>query len=465
MLTSPTINLRPTLSCAAQSRASTVHAAPLAQPATGRGAPGRSAATARSHSTVRYAAAAVLAIASPGALAAIGPSAARQAAPDDVIYADGVEDCSAMDRGDLDRLTECEEWLHHTDALDPDSDDDGLSDGDEVHGAPGGLNLPAYGVKPTRRDLLLEYDWFDDANEPDFPLAGTNCATPHSHRPTPAMLDIVRLAYADAPVLNPDGTTGIHVVQDVGQHAGGAGTLLVGGTLVPDADGNILGGINDAEALAIHQAQLAPNRRGYFHHVLFAHRYKLGNYVTSSGHASRTSPRALVTLYCYATTPYVAQTIIHEVGHNFGLRHGGDTDCNWKPNYNSLMNYRFQFDGIDLDCDARGDGVPTYSAGKRITLDENHLDESEGVCGVPAGVPIAWQPDGILQLDLALDVNGNYDYPNDSQIYECGGTQTTLRDYDDWANIELARGVGTPDGGNPPPEPQPAPCRSPEHMP
>lgn len=47
------------------------------------------------------------------------------------------------------------------------------------------------------------------------------------------------------------------------------------------------------------------------------------------------------------TDEWTRNTIMHEVGHNLGLRHGGFDDCNYKINYNSIMNYKFQFQGID----------------------------------------------------------------------------------------------------------------------
>ncbi|MGH9140777.1 MAG: beta strand repeat-containing protein, partial [Vicinamibacterales bacterium] len=63
-----------------------------------------------------------------------------------------------------------------------DTDGDGINDGDEVFGTIAGLNLPAMGTNPLKKNILLEYDWFDDNSEP-----GTCIA--HTHRPTQAMLD------------------------------------------------------------------------------------------------------------------------------------------------------------------------------------------------------------------------------------------------------------------------------------
>src|SRR5262249_53134583 len=70
----------------------------------------------------------------------------------------------------------------------------------------------------------------------------------------------------------------------------------------------------------------------------------------------------------------IAATIMHELGHNFGLQHGGDESVNYKPNYISVMNYAHQFLGIPvavasgsinpLACVGDGDcQPPTISSG------------------------------------------------------------------------------------------------------
>ena len=40
---------------------------------------------------------------------------------------------------------------------------------------------------------------------------------------------------------------------------------------------------------------------------------------------------------------------MHELGHNLGLRHGGDDNVHRKPNYLSVMNYSFQTTGMTID--------------------------------------------------------------------------------------------------------------------
>jgi hypothetical protein len=55
-------------------------------------------------------------------------------------------------------------------------------------------------------------------------------------------------------------------------------------------------------------------------------------------------------------------TFMHELGHNLGLLHGGGDDLNAKPNYLSVMNYRYQFGGITF-ASTVGSSLP---AGQRL---------------------------------------------------------------------------------------------------
>ena len=70
-----------------------------------------------------------------------------------------------------------------------------------------------------------------------------------------------------------------------------------------------------------------------------------GTNSNSSGQAELPGDDLIVSLQCFGSTSNVANTIMHELGHNLGLHHGGNVDANYKPNYNSVMNYRFQFPG------------------------------------------------------------------------------------------------------------------------
>lgn len=325
---------------------------------------------------------------------------------------------------DGDRLADCAEtgtgvyaapWDTGTDPAVVDTDGDGISDGDEVLGTEAGLDLPALGVSPVRQDILLEYDWFVDTND---------CAS-HSHRPSLAIVQDVSRMFERGPVQNPDGSTGINLIHDYGQ--GGAFT---GGNLIDDADGVLSGGVFGSEYLDYKSVHFAPERLGYFHYVMLPHRYNLTS--NSSGQAVINGMDLIVSLQCAVTnSSAVANTIAHELGHNLGLRHGGPENRNWKPNYSSVMNYLYQFSGVDTNCSPGGDRVLDYSHGTRPPLDETSLDERTGICGDPDGPGWDWNGDGdMLDTEVQADINVDRDGNGD-------GVLTVLEDYDDWANLFL----------------------------
>jgi hypothetical protein len=304
-----------------------------------------------------------------------------------------------------------------TDPHNKDTDDDGLSDGDEVLGTEQGLDLPQMGTNPLRQDILLEYDWFEDRKGCD----------QHSHRPRPAALERVSATFAAAPHVNPDGSRGINVIHDYGQDA-----LFSGGNRLVDEDGDdiISNGVDGPEYDDYRLKNFAPNREGYFHYVLMAHRYSVKDQDTgklvvtdSSGQAKLPGYKLLVTMICDTKSDFrIASTIVHELGHNLGLRHGGDADVpNWKPNYNSVMNYLYQWDGVDTNCTPPGDGVIDYSRNQRIVLDEAALDEHEGMCGSPA---VDWNKNQLIESGVSMDLTRD-------------GALTVLQDHDDWSAVDL----------------------------
>jgi hypothetical protein len=287
-----------------------------------------------------------------------------------------------------------------------DTDGDGLSDGDEVLGTLAGLNLPALGVSPLRKNILIEHDWFNDSNE---------CGS-HSHLPTAAALASLTSAFAAAPVTNPDGSSGISVIHDYGQ-----GGLFTGGNAISDANGNIEGDVLGSEFQNYKLTHLAANRVGIFHYTLHAHLYTAVS--GSSGNAEIVGDDLMVSLGCSLVDQYVANTLMHELGHNLGLFHGGGDGLNYKPNYNSVMNYQYQFPGVDTDCVVGGDGRLDFSGNQRIVLDENALRESAGICGSPGH---DWNANGAISSDLIqADINSDNQY-------------SVLNDYDDWGHLRLA---------------------------
>ncbi|MFK7805983.1 MAG: hypothetical protein AB8G95_30415 [Anaerolineae bacterium] len=306
-----------------------------------------------------------------------------------------------------------------TDPNNADTDADGISDGDEALGTESGLDLPSMGANPLRKTILIEYDWFDDSLK-NKGYCGNDEHGFHSHRPTESMVVRVRDVYAQAPNINPDGSTGIDFIQDYGQ-----GGVFTGGNLVAkNQSGLITGSVYGSEFTSLKAENFSSNRRGYFHYAILAHQYgSASNF--SSGQAEVSGDDLIVSVYNYhCSDDITGNTVIHELGHNLGLLHGGDDHLNNKPNYNSVMNYRFQFSGIDANesCDGWGDGISGYSRGDRISLNENSLNEEHGVCGAEH-TGFDWNNDGDMH-DHGVAQNINSD-----------SSMSVLNDHNDWENL------------------------------
>lgn len=330
---------------------------------------------------------------------------------------DGLNDCIESGTG---RFVDASDTGTAPDVFD--TDNDGISDGDEVLGTAAGLNLPALGAQPLRRDVFIEVDWFEDS---------AVCGRTHSHKLGDDAVRLARETFAAAPVRNPDGSRGISLHVEHGQ-----ARPLQQGNLIVDEDAEITGRV-DGEFLELKAQHFAPERHGYFHYVIAAHSY---DGTSSSGWAEINGDDFLVATHCwYDNDVWVAGTLVHELGHNLGLNHGGNNGCNHKPNYPSVMNYRYQFFGADVDCDGVGDRIVDYSRGQRGPLDETALDERVGLCGPP----IDW--DGSESIEPSVSVNINASERNQNA---CGGVLSVLSDSDDWGRLRLG-GISDGDGASP----------------
>ena len=79
-----------------------------------------------------------------------------------------------------------------------------------------------------------------------------------------------------------------------------------------------------------------------------------------------------------------AGTILHELGHNLSLNHGGFEDtANFKPNYMSVMNYHYQYTGMSTWA-VDSSSALSYSDSVNPDLDETNLIEADGFPYSPA---------------------------------------------------------------------------------
>jgi hypothetical protein len=149
------------------------------------------------------------------------------------------------------------------------------------------------------------------------------------------------------------------------------------------------------------EPRMPRNRKDVFHYALIAHALGAPSIanplipVANSGIADTNGGDLLITLGLWdnqvGTSFVQASTLMHELGHNFGLRHGGvlrsgKLEANCKPNYQSVMNYLFQVRGL---WNSQGVPVIDYSRQFLPTLSENALVEATGF-GATAAYGARW---------------------------------------------------------------------------
>jgi hypothetical protein len=328
-----------------------------------------------------------------------------------------------------------------------DADADGLPDAWETHGVlvdtPAGarwVDLPAMGADPARPDIFLQIDWMADAG--------------HDQRPHPEALAMVRAAFADAPWVSPTGSVGIAVHIDAGPDSvlapGRTWGTLSRARVLPWRE-NIGSAATDSydwhdyEEVRDEPGGFTDTGRGpIFHYAVFGHFHDQD--APGGGGASGISngiggTNLLVTLGNFTDgvgTPLEqAGTLMHELGHNLGLRHGGCDDANMKPGYASVMNYAFQMQGL---VRAGRHGVIDYARGVEPALDDALASQSSGLLALPAPPSRASVATGDARSGSAVRRGGAPGAAPPADTACADGAAI-----DDWARVRLrVRALGAP---------------------
>ncbi len=331
--------------------------------------------------------------------------------------------------GDTDQDYICDDWERNG----IDINNDGTVD----------LNLPALGAKVGQRDIFVEYDAMQGM------------------APSKAAIDSVVAAFRRAPG-NPPFV--LHV-QNGGDLSIPPDSVLTVWQEFDALKTQYFG--TPAERSSPNWKNIRKAKRQVFRYCLFAIQFAEGKdstFIISSGYAELPGDDFIVSLGHSSWQDFrqqllnkpnppltwdnvVAGTFMHELGHTLGLRHGGSDHTNHKPNFHSVMNYLWQWPRRSY----AGSWILDYSRQTFTTLNEDSLSEPAGIGGHAGHVlpidtffvhergPVDWNRDGDTgDTGVARDVNRDK-------------RRETLRSYNDWANINLRRGINWQDRMHIPP--------------
>src|SRR5688572_19622403 len=354
---------------------------------------------------------------------------------------------------------------------DSDSDDDFFTDGQEVlpilvpgcspeagfkismspQQFPGNLSAGIRRANPFVKDVFVEVDFLR--------VAGS-----HNHRPIYTTLSFIRDQFirGGIPGGNPDILFNLHF--DIGPVPSGFNadlTIFDYGNAKNEIAENATNATMDmAEMINTIKPTFfdSKNRCNVFHYGVFGHSHT-GNTATTTvfGEGEITGDDWVLTLNTLTQNSFSEKiTLMHELGHNFGLRHGGfEGDGNFKagfnnkPNYNSIMCNLYNFFGRDTDGDAEPDTGPDtnridYSHEVLPTLNESMLVESAGV----NGTPIDWNCDNDEKDTVSRDIQCR-EFRVEPAC-KCTGSINTFSGHDDWKNVKLFMNKTSGGGGSAP---------------
>lgn len=332
-----------------------------------------------------------------------------------------------------------------------DDDNDGIPDCAEQEGATfAGLPLYEWGARAGVRDIFVEVDYME-SNDPGIQL----------HRQA---LDSVKAAFAAQNIaMHFDAGDLYHQAEGISP----ADYDLGGGNQVEFYAQTNFAGSAEAPSILDHKVRnFDIKRRPIFHYMLMANSQNEDGSAGSSGLAEINGNDFIISMgnWGFSLETEIdrnivynmqAGTIMHELGHNLGLGHGGNNDTNNKPNHHSVMNYLYQLSGLSTIGESEGDryhrrffsgnnncfpegtqltngftSAPadfkiSYSHGVNGTINEAQIDESLGLVNANS-VAVDFDCNGNNS-----DVLTNYDLNFDGEL------SAELNDFNEWGNLML----------------------------
>ncbi|MFG0315061.1 MAG: GC-type dockerin domain-anchored protein [Phycisphaerales bacterium] len=256
-----------------------------------------------------------------------------------------------------------------------DSDGDGLFDtwetdgiDFEMDGIPD-LDLPGMGATPDNKDLFVEID------------VQTGSGIPAGE------LESVVETFDRAPVPNPSGVDGIFLHMEVDEDdiphrdyiedlVGSSGNIRL---QMRDQRMMYFGTVAQRES-AISEALIQAKSLVYRYGVVGGTMTVIfdGGSIRPGGMGELPGDDFIVTLQGPREGD-VGRTIMHELGHTLGLRHGGGDNTNFKPNYFSVMNYVHALRRPDWGSRWNDNLRFDFSPAALPDVDEFELSESAGI--------------------------------------------------------------------------------------
>ena len=323
------------------------------------------------------------------------------------------------------------------------------------------LDLYALGARPDQKDIFLEIDWTTGSNNED-------------HEPLPEAISLIQNAFTPRGItLHIDLSNSIPETDQL-RTVDFCGTpnsdCNPGVTSFNSIKQNFFGNSTDSQARKDAKALI-------YHYALFVREVP-----GVTGRGEQPGNDMIIGLSCGYTDGICRDTLnnrvsrsrmqagvlMHELGHNLGLGHGGGDIYGFKPNYFSVMNYYFTANGIP-SSDAQSFTFD-YSDRELASLDEYQLNESDGVgetryatyytCDTPnPGNPINnvrgpvrgdgtinWNcfvdPIPVIEANINRFVNHTFNPPlveyDDTDIgdpYKEIDGLVLLKGHDDWGNL------------------------------